>query len=83
MNSSLLFNIARYASYGGRGCYEEYQPLQDQLYFAQVKVIKELAGKGPCVIVGRCADYILREEIKKEHIFSKKCLFFLTGSFLF
>ena len=31
MNSSLLFNIARYASYGGRGRYEEYQPLQDQL----------------------------------------------------
>lgn len=61
MNSSLLYNIARYASYGGRGCYEEYQPLQDQLYFAQVKVIKELAEKGPCVIVGRCADYILRD----------------------
>ena len=79
MNSSLLFNIARYASYGGRGRYEEYQPLQDQLYFAQVKVIKELAGKGPCVIVGRCADYVLRDRkdvlnvfIHADMVFKKK-----------
>lgn len=34
--------------------------LSDQLYKAQSKVIKELAAKGPCVIVGRCADYVLR-----------------------
>lgn len=35
---------------------------QDQLWLIQRKVILELAEKGPCVIVGRCADYILREE---------------------
>lgn len=34
----------------------------DIIWHAQVKVIKEFAEKGPCVIVGRCADYILREE---------------------
>ncbi len=34
---------------------------EDIIWSAQVKVIKELAEKGPCVIVGRCADYILRE----------------------
>ncbi len=28
----------------------------------QAKIIKELAEKGPCVIVGRCADYILRDK---------------------
>ncbi len=27
----------------------------------QTKVIRELASKGDCVIVGRCADYILRD----------------------
>ena len=69
MNSSLLFNIARHASYGGRGRYEEYQPPQDQLYFAQVKIIKEFAGKGPCVIVGRCADYILRDRKDVLNVF--------------
>lgn len=33
----------------------------DKLWFAQKKVISDLASKGPCVIVGRCADYILRD----------------------
>ena len=28
----------------------------------QCKVISELAVKGPCLIVGRCADYLLREK---------------------
>ena len=34
---------------------------QDTLWAIQTKVITELAEKGPCVIVGRCADYILRD----------------------
>ncbi|UOX71213.1 AAA family ATPase [Enterocloster bolteae] len=34
----------------------------DYLWEVQEKVISELAEKGPCVIVGRCADYILREK---------------------
>lgn len=34
---------------------------EDVLWDLQNKVISELAEKGPCVIVGRCADYILRE----------------------
>ncbi|WP_294521717.1 AAA family ATPase [uncultured Pseudoflavonifractor sp.] len=34
---------------------------QDQVFIAQSGVIKDLASKGGCVIVGRCADYILRE----------------------
>ena len=32
---------------------------EDILWEHQYKVITELAEKGPCVIVGRCADYIL------------------------
>lgn len=35
---------------------------QDELWKVQRKVILELAQKGPCVIVGRCADYILKEK---------------------
>lgn len=38
------------------------QPLTDQIYLAQCKVIKQLADKGPCVIVGRCADHVLEGE---------------------
>ena len=33
---------------------------EDILWEHQYKVITELAQKGPCVIVGRCADYILQ-----------------------
>ena len=37
------------------------ESLQDYLWSVQRKVILELAEKGPCVIVGRCADFILRD----------------------
>lgn len=34
---------------------------EDFLWTKQREVILELAGQGPCVIVGRCADYILKD----------------------
>ena len=33
----------------------------DYLWATQCRIINELAEKGNCVIVGRCADYILRQ----------------------
>lgn len=36
-------------------------PVSHQAFFAQADVIRELAAEGPCVIVGRCSDYILGE----------------------
>ena len=36
-------------------------PVSDQLYIAETDIIKKVSDDGPCVIVGRCADYILRE----------------------
>lgn len=33
----------------------------DKIWIAQKKVIEEIAQKQSCVIVGRCADYVLRE----------------------
>ena len=35
---------------------------EDILWEIQCRVISELAEKGPCVIVGRCADYVLRDD---------------------
>lgn len=45
-------------------------PLADQVFNAQRKVIIDLAKKGPCVIVGRCADYILKhsEEVNQHDV---------------
>lgn len=34
---------------------------EDYLWTIQYQIITELARKGSCVIVGRCADYILRD----------------------
>lgn len=62
MTGSLLFNIASSISFANNVfSTNNGVTLQDEIYFAQNRIIKELAEKGPCVIVGRCADYILRE----------------------
>lgn len=36
-------------------------PVNDKLYILQHKIIKQLANEGPCVFVGRCADYVLKD----------------------
>ena len=45
-------------------------PLADQVFNAQRNTIIDLAKKGPCVLVGRCSDYVLRhcEEISRSEI---------------
>lgn len=42
---------------------------EDILWDSQNKVILEIAEKGPCVIVGRCADYILRDKASCLKVF--------------
>ncbi len=44
-------------------------PVNDKLYILQHKIIKEIAEKESCVIVGRCADYVLRENPNCVKIF--------------
>jgi cytidylate kinase len=47
-------------------------PVSHQAFFAQADVIRELADQGPCVIVGRCSDYVLgdRPECLKVFIYA-------------
>lgn len=45
--------------------------LQDQINSIQVEIIETLAEKGPCVIVGRGADYILRNRDDVLNVFIK------------
>lgn len=47
----------------------QYPSVYQKLYDAQTKVIEELADKEECVIVGRCADYILRNRVDCLHVF--------------
>ena len=34
-------------------------PINHKVFFAQFDAIKKLANEGPCILVGRCADYAL------------------------
>lgn len=44
-------------------------PMSDQIFLVQSKIIQELAERGPCVIVGRCADYVLRNTPNCMNVF--------------
>lgn len=46
----------------------------DKLFEAETKVIKEIAEKESCVIIGRCADYILKDKdnVAKVFIYSNE-----------
>lgn len=64
-----LFNIAQYGFSPANTDTRERLPVPDQIHAYQAEVIRELANKGPCVIVGRCADYILRNRDDCLHVF--------------
>ena len=42
---------------------------QDYIWIAQRELILDLAAKGSCVIVGRCADYILQDQADCLNVF--------------
>ncbi len=44
-------------------------PVNDVLFEAQCQVIKELAKQEECIIVGRCADYVLKDHALCRNIF--------------
>lgn len=40
-----------------------------KLFEVQSEVLRQLANEGPCVIVGRCSDYVLRDNEKLLSVF--------------
>ncbi len=60
---SLLYSLVMGGGLRGLATPAYYEmPLNDKLFIAQSDVIKKIAKKGPAVIVGRCADYVLADE---------------------
>lgn len=43
--------------------------LQDKLFSLQAQIIKEVSSKESCVIIGRCADYVLRDHKNCLNVF--------------
>lgn len=66
---SLLYTIATNITAGYNSFHKESMPLSDQIEIFQTELIKELAEKESCVIVGRGADYILKDYSDCLHVF--------------
>ena len=47
-------------------------PLNHKIFLAQFDAIKKIAEEGPCVLVGRCADYALEERDDVLSVFIHK-----------
>lgn len=55
---SLLYSLVMNAQHSG---FAAEKPIELIAYEAQLEALREAAKHGPCVIVGRAADYILRD----------------------
>lgn len=44
-------------------------PIHDRLFFMQTRLIRQFAEQGPCVVIGRCANYILQDKKNVINIF--------------
>jgi len=44
-------------------------PLNQKVFLASFDAIKKVADEGPCIIVGRCADYALKDYDNKLNVF--------------
>lgn len=60
--SSFLYNLVMDTySFGYNASTFSDMPISHKVFLAQFDTIKKFASEGPCVIVGRCADYALSE----------------------
>ncbi len=62
VTGSFLFNLAA-SSYNMHGFHRSCDvPMSYTAFSAQANVIQEIAKKGSAVIIGRCSDYLLRDD---------------------
>ena len=69
---SLLFSLVTGMQHHvGSGSFYMDMPLNHRIFLAQFDAIRKLAEEGSCVIVGRCGDYVLRDDPDAVSIFVK------------
>ena len=66
MTNSLLYDLVN-QMYQYRD--EKEEAPKDKIFDAESKVIRDLANKGNCVIIGRCSDYVLRDDDRVLKVF--------------
>lgn len=60
--NSFLYNLVMDTySFGYNSSSFVDMPISHKVFLAQFDTIKKIASEGPCVIVGRCADYALKD----------------------
>ena len=64
LTNSLLYDLVNHMY-----TFPETESPKDKIFDAQSKVIREIAAKGHCVIVGRCADQILKDRTDCLNVF--------------
>lgn len=64
-NGSLLYSLTMFGQPTGVGGL----PLSEKVYIIQSDVIKHFAEQGPCIVIGRCADYVLKEHTDAINFF--------------
>ena len=68
--SSFLYNLVMDTySFGYNTSSYVDMPISHKIFLAQFDTIKKIAQEGPCVIVGRCADYALSDYDNCIHLF--------------
>lgn len=68
--SSFLYNLVMDTySFGYNSSSFVDMPISQKVFLAQFDTIKKIAEEGPCVIVGRCADYALSDFKNSLHLF--------------
>lgn len=68
--NSFLYNLVMDTySFGYNSSTFVDMPISHKVFLAQFDSIKKLADEGPCIIVGRCADYALADYENSLHLF--------------
>lgn len=68
--NSFLYNLVMDTySFGYNSAAMVDMPISQKVFLAQFDAIKKIASEGPCVIVGRCADYALTDHSHCLNIF--------------
>lgn len=62
-------NIGNFLSLPFSGMTFNGMSAEDYLWSIQRQIIRDIADEGPCVIVGRCSDYILGDRSDAMHVF--------------
>lgn len=64
-----LSSVAFTAGMWGGNLVSNFENVESKIYACEADAIEKIAKQGACVIVGRCADYVLKDKCKCLNVF--------------